>query len=117
MGSSLFKQADSVNPTEKPEQVFINDLVSSNDLVIFSRSNCGYCVKAKSLLDRINMKYEALDLDDHKKCPGEDCTSVIQNLMLLTRMRTVPQIFYKGQLIGGYTELEKMVAQGSFPNK
>lgn len=124
MGSGLFKQAptssQSTSTTTNPsgqENTFINDLITSNDIVIFSKSNCGYCDKAKSVLDKRNMKYYALELDNHKKCPGEDCTNVIQALMYQTRMRTVPQIFYKGSLIGGYTELESMIGNGLFDQK
>ena len=119
MGSTFSSgtQTDGLNSIVKPENTFINNLINSNDFFIFSKSSCGYCVKAKSLLDQINMKYESLELDDHKKCPDEDCTPIIRNLMILTRIKTVPQIFYKGSLIGGYTELEKMVAEGSFKKK
>ena len=118
MGSGLFKQYNTdVIPNPDVENDFIKNLIRSNDMVIFSRSNCGYCDMAKKRLNQLNVKYHALELDQHQGCPGEDCTVVIQKLMLQTRMKTVPQIFYKGDLVGGYTELEKMIADGAFRNK
>ena len=120
MGSSIFKQANVGTQTQdsyiksntKPEEIFINDLISSNEVVIFSRNNCGFCTRAKSELKSINKEFYSIELDDHKKCPGEDCTKVIQSLMLQTRMKTVPQIFWNGELIGGYTELQEMISSG-----
>jgi len=117
MGSGIFKESGlNQVPNPDPEKDFIDGLIKSNDVMIFSKSQCSYCVKAKSRLDQLNVKYHSLEIDQHKNCPGEDCTRVIQSLILQTRMKTVPQIFYKGNLVGGYTELEKMIANGAFKN-
>ena len=117
MGSGLFK-ASSLNqiPNPDPELDFISDLITSNEVMVFSKSQCSYCDKAKSRLDQLNVKYHSIEIDDHKNCPGEDCSGMIKSLILQTRMKTVPQIFYKGNLVGGYTELEKMIAGGAFKN-
>ncbi len=101
-------------PNPDPEKDFISDLITTNDVVIFSKTHCSYCVRAKSRLDQLNVKYRSVEIDQNKSCPGEDCTAVVQALMLQTRMKTVPQIFYKGNLVGGYAELEKMIEGGAF---
>ena len=52
---------------------------------------------AKGLLDKKGAKYEEVVLDNK---PTET-----QELMNKTGMRTVPQIFINGELIGGCSEL------------
>jgi glutaredoxin 3 len=58
---------------------------------------CGYCVRAKALLDARGIPYEEIDLGDD---PGFRAT-----LNELTGGWTVPQILIGGQPIGGYSEL------------
>lgn len=41
----------------------IKSLITKNDVVVFSKSYCPYCTKAKSALKSININYEVLELD------------------------------------------------------
>lgn len=121
MGTSFSTVADSApqqQPTKTPlydgqiEDEFVVDVINSEDLVLFSRKDCGFCTRAKTELDQKGIKYRSLELDNGKNCPGDDCYRVIQSLILMTRMKTVPQIFYKSRLVGGYTELHSMLEKG-----
>ncbi len=96
------------------EKQFIDDLIASNEILIFSKTNCSYCKLAKTALNKLNLKFHCVELDNNQNCPKEDCTQVIKELILQTRMKTVPQIFYKGNLIGGYTELANEISKGTF---
>jgi len=58
---------------------------------------CGYCVRAKTLLDGKRIAYEEIHLDDD--------AGFRQRLHDLTGGWTVPQILIDGEPIGGYTEL------------
>jgi glutaredoxin 3 len=58
---------------------------------------CGYCVRAKVLLDSKRLVYEEIFLDDDP--------DFRQTLYDLTGGFTVPQILIDGESIGGYTEL------------
>src|SRR5256714_15161294 len=58
---------------------------------------CGYCVRAKALLDSRSLDYEEISLDDDP--------TFRQRLLDLTGGWTVPQILIDGRPIGGYTEL------------
>lgn len=65
---------------------------------IYSKSACGYCKRAKDLLDILGEEYVEISLD----VPG--------NLEILTEHlgyapKTVPQIWENEKHIGGYTEL------------
>lgn len=71
---------------------------------IYSRDNCGYCVKAKTLLESRGMAYEIIDASSHK---DELVQLVIDSGN--PAPRTVPQIFQDGRYIGGYNELSKHI--------
>ena len=58
---------------------------------------CGYCVRAKTLLESRGIEYEEISLDDD---PG-----FRRRLLDLTGGWTVPQILVDGRPIGGYAEL------------
>jgi glutaredoxin 3 len=64
---------------------------------------CGYCVRAKALLDSRGLEYEEIDL-------GEDLDRA--KLNELTGGWTVPQIMIDERPIGGYTELWRLDREG-----
>ncbi len=65
---------------------------------------CGYCVRAKTLLDARGLAYEEINLDDDP--------AFRQKLHELTGGWTVPQILIDGRPIGGYTELWRLDRDG-----
>ena len=65
---------------------------------------CGYCVRAKALLDGLGVDYEEISLDEDP--------SFRATLHDLTGGWTVPQILIDEQLIGGYTELWRLDREG-----
>ena len=65
---------------------------------------CGYCVRAKALLDSRGLAYEEISLDDDP--------TFRQRLLELTGGWTVPQIVFDGRPIGGYTELWQLDRSG-----
>ena len=65
---------------------------------------CGYCVRAKTLLDSRGLRYEEISLD------GDPAFR--QWLEELTGGWTVPQILIDGEPIGGYTELWRLDREG-----
>ena len=72
---------------------------------IYSTRWCGYCVRAKALLDAKGIEYEEVSLDDDP--------AFRRNLFELTGGRTVPQILIDGAPIGGYTELWRLDRSGA----
>lgn len=61
---------------------------------------CGYCVRAKALLEQRGIPYEEISLDDDP--------AFRQTLHDLTGRWTVPQILVDGEPIGGYVELWRL---------
>ena len=64
---------------------------------MYSTTWCGYCIRAKALLDRRGLEYEEIVMDDDP--------AFRQKLLEMTGRWTVPQIFIDEVPIGGYTEL------------
>ena len=65
---------------------------------------CGYCVRAKALLDGKGLDYEEIQLDDDP--------AFRQHLLDATGGWTVPQIVIDGDPIGGYAELWRLDNDG-----
>lgn len=71
---------------------------------VYSTVACGYCVRAKALLSRLQIPFHEIDVteDPDKR----------QWLVNATGQRTVPQIFIDGRSIGGFTELAALERSG-----
>jgi glutaredoxin 3 len=65
---------------------------------------CGYCVRAKALLDSRGLEYEEVNLDDDPHFR--------RTLNELTGGWTVPQNVIDVKPIGGYTELWRLDKSG-----
>jgi glutaredoxin 3 len=71
---------------------------------IYSTRWCGYCVRAKALLESRGIEYEEISLDSDP--------AFRRRLFDLTGGWTVPQILIDGRPIGGYTELWRLDREG-----
>jgi len=71
---------------------------------IYTTTWCGYCVRAKALLDSRGIAYDEIHLDED--------IHFRQKLLDLTGGWTVPQILVDGKPIGGYTELWRLDKSG-----
>jgi glutaredoxin 3 len=71
---------------------------------IYTTRWCGYCVRAKALLQSREIEFEEIALDDDPAFRGK--------LHDLTGGWTVPQIMIDGTPIGGYTELWRLDRDG-----
>ena len=71
---------------------------------IYTTRWCGFCVRAKTLLDSRGLSYEEVPLDDDPVFR--------QTVYDATGGWTVPQILVDDQPIGGYTELWRLDCEG-----
>ena len=76
---------------------------------VYSTRWCGYCVRAKALLDSKGLPYEEISLDDDP--------AFRQTLQELTGGWSVPQIVIDGRPIGGYTELWRLDKTGALDER
>ncbi len=71
---------------------------------VYSKDHCRHCVSAKSLLTRLEIPFDEVDLT------GDVDAQV--DLARRTGQMTLPQIEIGGTSIGGFTELEQAVREG-----
>ena len=71
---------------------------------IYTTRWCGYCVRAKTLLDSRGLAYEEVAVDDD--------AAFRQTVYDATGGWTVPQILIDDRPIGGYTELWRLDREG-----
>ena len=74
------------------------------EIRIYTTNWCGYCIRAKAILDSKGLPYEEINLDEDPHFR--------QTLMNLTGGWTVPQILIDGRPIGGYAELYALERSG-----
>ncbi|WP_342267379.1 glutaredoxin 3 [Candidatus Tisiphia endosymbiont of Empis tessellata] len=75
-------------------------------VIIYTLTYCPYCTKAKKLLNRKNISYKEIIVDNY---------SDKQRLELQAKangQRTLPQIFIDGKHIGGCDALHKLEEEG-----
>jgi glutaredoxin 3 len=79
-----------------PEADFVKKTISSHKIVIFSKSYCPYCKKAKSVFRELDQVPYVVELDER-----EDGWSIQTALGEIVGRRTVPQVFINGKHLGG----------------
>lgn len=75
---------------------------------VYTTTYCGYCRAAKDLLQKNGIAYDEIDVTEDM--------SMRARLVEMSGQRTVPQIFWNGVSVGGYTDLSaklpQLLAQG-----
>ena len=72
------------------------ELVSSNGVMVFSKSSCPFCHSVKKLLTDLGASFKAIELD--QESDGNEIQSALGQW---TGQRTVPNVFINGKHIGG----------------
>jgi glutaredoxin 3 len=76
----------------------------NKEIIIYSKTNCPYCVRAKALLQRKGFAFREIMITDDKT--KEEMIAKSGGRM------TVPQIFIDGKHIGGCDDLHELDAKG-----
>lgn len=76
---------------------------------VFTKPSCPYCVKAKALLDKLNIPFEEYKLSTSMSGSDGEYTVTIDQMfeMIGKQVRTMPQIMNDDKHIGGYTDLRE----------
>jgi len=72
--------------------------MTTNNIVVYTKENCVYCVKAKSLLNNLGLAFEEKKFESFKSTE-----ELIEDIGC--KVRTMPQIKIENTLIGGYNQL------------
>ena len=68
-----------------------------SDVLMFTKPGCGFCEKARTLLDKHGLKYDEVQSSNRK-------------LRAVSGKQTTPQVFIDGKYIGGSDDLEKYLS-------
>ncbi|GLT28039.1 hypothetical protein SLA2020_029960 [Shorea laevis] len=105
--SACFLWAPSVIASS-PEVAFVKKTVSSHKIVIFSKSYCPYCKRAKSVFKELNQVPHVVELDQR-----EDGLSIQDAVSEIVGRRTVPQVFINGKHLGGSDDTVEAYQSGA----
>ncbi|KAF8273831.1 thioredoxin-like protein [Lactarius quietus] len=100
--------SSSPSPRQLKEMVakdFVSQTIAQNRVVIFSKSYCPYCTRAKDLFATVfpDVEVKVLELDTR-----DDGSEIQGYLLQLTEQRTVPNIFINQKHIGGNDNLQAL---------
>ncbi|XP_004488030.1 glutaredoxin-C4 [Cicer arietinum] len=79
-----------------PEGEFVHKTISSHKIVIFSKTYCPYCKRAKAVFKELNQVPFVVELDERDD--GSKIQDILTNII---GKRTVPQVFINGKHLGG----------------
>ena len=87
----------------------IADIVTSNDVVLFMKGTplfpqCGFSSKAISILDHLGVTYESIDVLQDME--------VRQGIKSFSDWPTIPQLYVKGEFVGGSDIMLEMYQAG-----
>lgn len=91
---------DTVNTT--PVLPSLEDIIKSSPVLFFSNANCSYCDLLEEDMVSMNIPYKKVMLE----------TYIRNDLVSLTKCKTVPQLFIGGKFIGGYKEFSTLCGTG-----
>jgi glutaredoxin 3 len=80
-----------------------------SDVQVYTTDHCPYCTRAKSLLAKRGIAFEEIDVTHEPEKRAW--------LVETTGQKTVPQIFIKGEPIGGSDELHALDRSGELAKK
>lgn len=73
-------------------------------VTVYSKQNCAFCVRVKSLLAKKGVPYEEVDVE------GKDDLRIW--LAETTGQKTVPQIFAGERSLGGFSDIDALDREG-----
>ena len=76
------------------------------NIIVYSGPMCGYCDAAKRLLERNNLEFTDIDVST-KDGLRDEMTKKANG------RRTIPQIFFNDEHVGGYQELRELEKAGN----
>ncbi|EAN33564.1 glutaredoxin 11E [Theileria parva strain Muguga] len=95
---------------EKTPKDWVDSLVKKHKVVVFSKSYCPYCTRAKDALKKLNL--HDLHVEELDSNPNMD--QVQDYLNQLTGARSVPRVFVNGRFYGDSTKTVSDVESGKF---
>jgi len=104
MGNKSSKSANNMDVKD-----FINQENSSNQVVIWSKSYCGYCAATKRLFGSI----DGIQVSCHELDRMSNGSAIQNELANMTGQRSVPNVFVNNQHVGGNDDTQAAYRNGT----
>jgi glutaredoxin 3 len=88
---------------------FVQAEIKAHPVVVFSKSYCPYCSRAKSALASTGVHGKDIAVHELDKMPDG---SAIQSALSFTGATSVPRVFVGGKFIGGGDDTAALAASG-----
>eukprot|EP00339_Tiarina_fusa_P028318 CAMPEP_0117039786 /NCGR_PEP_ID=MMETSP0472-20121206/27893_1 /TAXON_ID=693140 ORGANISM="Tiarina fusus, Strain LIS" /NCGR_SAMPLE_ID=MMETSP0472 /ASSEMBLY_ACC=CAM_ASM_000603 /LENGTH=148 /DNA_ID=CAMNT_0004750357 /DNA_START=106 /DNA_END=549 /DNA_ORIENTATION=- len=82
--------------------------IESNDVVVFSKSYCPFCDSTKALFKELNVEPKVYELNQM----GDEGPELQMALFKMTGQKSVPNVFVKGQHVGGNDDTQAAAKAG-----
>jgi monothiol glutaredoxin len=94
---------------ENPIRQAITDAISENDVILFMKGTpeapaCGFSARTVGLLQSLDARFAAVDILPDPR--------IRQELSALSQWPTIPQLFVRGELVGGCDIVTEMYETG-----
>lgn len=86
---------------------------SAQPVTVFTLSWCSFCHAAKQLLRDLGIPFEVIELDSGAYKSPDVHNRLRQELRQLTGSNTLPQVFVGDTPVGGYTDTQAALRNGS----
>jgi monothiol glutaredoxin len=95
--------------SENPLRDAIQEAISENQIILFMKGTpeapaCGFSARSAAALQALNAPFAAVDI-----LPDP---AIRQELSAISGWPTIPQVFVKGELVGGADIVEELAADG-----
>ena len=92
-----------------PTQARIADIVKSNDVILFMKGTplfpqCGFSSRAIAILEHLGVDYDSVDVLQDQ--------AVRQGIKAFSDWPTIPQLYVKGEFVGGSDIMMEMYEAG-----
>ena len=115
--------APSAPPPAEPEQPadldqvasqFFTEVISDKDqpVVLFAMEWCEFCWSVRKMFSKFEIPYRSVDLDSVEYQEGDRGGKIREVLNAQYDVKTIPQIFVGGELVGGCTEVFDAFKEG-----
>ncbi len=95
--------------SENPIRTAIAEAIADNEVILFMKGTpdqprCGFSARTVAVLEQLGKPYAAVDILPDPR--------IRQELSAISEWPTIPQLFHKGQLIGGCDIVTEMFETG-----
>ena len=87
--------------------LFLDQMLSRNKIVLISTTYCTFCTKLKMLLVELKHRFVSLEIDVIPN--GRE---VFAEVVHRTDVHTVPQVFLNGKYLGGFDDIIALYKKG-----